>query len=600
MIYRLISPEWANLKPKVLEGEFTQAEIVEYNAAGYNIYYLPNAPTQYEKGKPIDGSMIDQFNWVFVDCDLKDKTYASKEDFIATIGEIGIEPTTIVDSGNGIHVYWRVQNLDPMSYLRFQRRLMRLYDTDEAVGQLFQLMRTPNTLNTKDAVHQPTCVVLFESDTIYTAEELDQILPPITPSDEAYCKTHYDKTHGINQVDYNVSDEIPAKFGKLLAENGEVKDLFTGPTDDRSKNDFRLGHIMFANGFTREEAASVLVNTSKAMKRAPVHRVSYATNIIDKIWTYEATEDKESLNLSQSIEQILARGDDEYLKGRRFACQKYFDGTEHGFRLTQVIGLCAGVGVGKTAIALNLFKGFVEHNPDYVHMFISLEQPGREIAERWKKMVGNNTQLHRKVHVLSNYNDDGSYRNLSLAEIQEYILKFQKDSRLKVGCVCLDHIGVLKQEDKSGEYQGLRDICSQLKSFAVSTETLFIIQSQTNRDKAGIGDLELFKDAAYGTQHFESFLDFLLVAWQPLKRCYDNPACPRVTAYKFAKVRFKSKRDSIIEDQCYRLLFNQDTETLRPMTEGEELSFNFFANQALALRKKDRKTDLIEYKSIKP
>lgn len=600
---RLLLPEWARAedpsKPKVLEGLFSWADIQKHNKSGYNVYFLPNHPSDYEKGtRPIDGTDIDTFEWVFVDMDLKDKTYASKEEFLEALGSTGVAPNKIVDSGGGVHAYWKVDNLDVMSYLRFQRRLSKLYSTDEATSSIFQLMRLPGTLNTKRQDSQIPCTLIYDDpSTSYTAEQLDRLLPPITAEDELKAKTHHDKTYRIGQDETPISDALPAKFGELLLQNEEVKMLFAGQSDDRSKSDYRLGHLMLVYKFTKDEALSVLINSAKALERAPIHRRSYAQNIVEKIWTFEETKDKTAL--SYSIADLLSKGDDEALKGTRFRCQKYFDGTEHGFRLSQVIGLCAGVGVGKTAIALNLFRGFVEQNPEYVHMFVSLEQPGREIAVRWKKMVGDNKYLHDKVHVISNYNDDGSYRNLSLTEIQDYILKFQKENKVKVGCVCLDHIGVLRQENRSGEYQGLRDICAQLKSFAVVTDTLFIIQSQTNREKAGAGDLELFKDAAYGTQSFEGFLDFLLVAWQPLKRCYDNSQCPRVTAYKFAKVRFKSKNDFLIEDQCYRLLFDQDTETLRPMTQDEETSFDYFAKQALNIRKKDRKTDLVSYTSIR-
>lgn len=595
VVYRLIAPKWLD-KP-VLEGQFSKTQINKANNEGYNVYYFPNYPANYKPGTSVTGRDIDIFNWCFVDCDLKDGKYKDKESFYQALGESGIRPTKIVDSGNGVHAYWRVSNLDAKAYLRFQRRLVRLFNTDEATTMLVQLLRVPGTKNTKNKDKYVDCVEVYSNtDTVYTAEELDKALPPITSADEDSCVKHYDRTYGLNQ-ETDISDTLPPRFGKFIKDNEEAKDLFINSSDDRSKSDYRLAHLMFADGFTREEAASVLVNCPKAMERAPIHRNNYAKNIVDKVWTFE--DKTESVELSNSVESILSRGDDEYLKGKRFPCQPYFDGTEHGFRLTQVIGLCAGVGVGKTAIGLNLFKGFVERNPDYIHMFVSLEQPSREIAGRWKKMCGNNTTLHTKVHVLSNYNADGSYRNLSLTEIQNYILEFQSKTGVKIGCVCIDHIGVLKQEKKAGEYQGLRDICAQLKSFAVATETLLVIQSQTNRDKAGIGDLELHKDAAFGTQSFESYLDFLLVAWQPLKRVYDNEACPRVTAYKYAKVRTKSKKDVLIEDQCYRLLFDQDTETLRPLTQDEETSFDYFANHALAMRKKDRKTDLVRYTSVK-
>ena len=130
MIYRLIAPKWLN-KP-VLEGEFTDEEISRLNSEGYNVYYLPNYPTTYQRGASITGADIDAFSWVFVDFDLKAGTYGSKDEFLEVIANNNILPTKIVDSGNGIHVYWKVSNLDAMSYLRFQRRLLRLFKTDEA------------------------------------------------------------------------------------------------------------------------------------------------------------------------------------------------------------------------------------------------------------------------------------------------------------------------------------------------------------------------------------------------------------------------------------------------------------------------------------
>lgn len=599
-LVRMIAPDWLlqqdSTKRRVIEGEFTDEEIKTFNEAGYNIYFLPNHPKEYDSSKTVDGTHIDVFNYVFVDFDLKSGAYESKEEFIRALANFDALATKVIDSGNGIHAYWKMSDLDAKSYLKLSRRLMRLFKTDDAVQKIFQLMRLPGSINTKDVVKWKTATLLHEEPSItYSCEQLDKLLPPLTKEDELYCEQHFNKTYNVNR-DIVVDDTLPSKFGKLLRENKEVKDIWSGETNDRSKDDFRLGHLMFANGFTKEEATSVLVNSAKAITRAPIHRVSYASNIVDKIWTYEEQGPEA---LSESVADLLAKNDSESLKGYRFKCHNYFDGTDHGFRLTQVVGLCAGVGVGKTAIGLNMFMGFVKHNPDFVHLFVSLEQPAREIAQRWQKMTSGNTELNNKVHVLSNYNADGTYRHLSLTDIQEYIVTLQKDKGIKIGCVCIDHIGVLRQESKPGEYQGLRDICAQLKSFAIATETLLIIQSQTNRDKAGIGDIELNKDAAFGSQSFESYVDFLCVAWQPLKRCYDNVECPRVTAYKFAKVRFKSRTDIIIEDQCYRLYFDQDTETLRPMTQDEERSFDFFANQAIAIRKRDRKTDLVAYKSVK-
>ena len=601
-VYRCILPDWAKEeypnRRKVIEGQFTFDQLLDFNEQFYNIYFLPNYPSLYEGGT-VDGFQIDKFEYCFVDMDLKDGTYKSKEEFYAAVNKFPLKPTRIVDSGNGVHVYWRMHDLDAKSYLRLQRRLMRYFNTDEAVGQIYQLMRVPGTVNTKVKDDFKLCNIYAENDVAYNPEDLDKQLPIITFDDEQYCNQHYDKTYNLKSKDVEIADKMPLKFSKLLDVNPEVKDIWTGKSDDRSKADFRLAHIMFANGFTKDEAVSVLVNTAKALARAPVHRLSYATNIADKIWTFEIEQDKTTPTLSRSVKEILQKDPGETLKGTRFPCWTYLDNTKHGFRLGQVIGLVAGSGVGKTAVALNMFEGFVKNNPEYDHFFIPLEQPANEIADRWRTMCGANEHLLDKVHIISNYNDDGSFRNLSLSEIKDYIVKYQQVTGRKAGCVVIDHIGALKKKGKNGENQDLMDICHSMKSFAIQTNTMLVMQSQAPREKAGIGDLELNKDAAYGTMYFEAYCDYLITLWQPLKRCYSDGA-PTVTAFKFCKIRHKKQGlDEVKEDVCYKLMFDPKTEHLRELTHAEEESFKFFLNQATNKRKQDRKTDLVEYTSVR-
>lgn len=597
-IYRLILPDWATNKglPKVLEGQFTDEEIQEYNHQGYNVYFLPNGPSHYEKGQIVDGSHVDTFNYIFVDMDLKEGKYATKQDFINKLFNENFQPSFIVDSGNGIHAYWAVTDLTAESFLRLQRRIMRKFNTDEAVCKIYQLMRVPNTLNTKDHINFKKCELIDVSHAVYTSEQMDKYLPPINKSDEDYCLRHYNQTYKIEDKSLKINDQIPIKFMHLLRDNPEVKALYSGQTDDRSKADYRLGHIMFAHGLTKEEAIAVLMNTAKASTRSVHHRINYATNIVDKIWTYELSTEKSTNSLSHSIKEILERNVDT-LQGTRFPCYRYIDATETGFRLGQVIGLVAGSGVGKTAMALNMFKGFVQNNPDYDHFFIPLEQPAREIALRWKSMCGDQTWLYDKVHVISNYNDDGSFRHLSLNEIKNYILQFQKDTGKKIGCVVIDHIGALKKKTKDGENQGIMDICHEMKAFAIQTNTMLIMQSQAPREKAGIGDLELNKDAAYGTVFFESYCDYLVTIWQPFKRCYPEGA-PTIMAFKFCKIRHKLQgKDEIQEDVCYRLFFDPTSQHLRELTQDEEKAFDFWNNKSTNKRKINNKTDVVTYQS---
>ncbi len=582
---------------RVWEGEFSAARLKELNDLGYNIYFLPNYPSTYTPGVTVDGTHIDVFQFVFVDMDLKEKKYESKEAFYAEVlADEHLDPTFVVDSGNGVHAYWQVSDLDAMSFLRLQRRLMRKFHTDEAVGQIYQLMRAPGTINTKDRENPKTCEYKYEGDRVYTCEQLDALLPPLLKEDEDYCQQHYDKTYNAAARIAAVDDKLPLKFGQLMQANQEVKDIWSGNVDDRSKGDYRLGHILFASGFTKDEARSVLVNCAKAIDRAPVHRIGYADSIIDKIWTFETEPQSDELDLSQSVRDILSRPDDG-VKALRFQCWKYLDDTVKGFKLGHVIGLVAGSGVGKTAFSLNMFEGFVTFNPDFDHFFVSLEQPREEIAERWRTMCGENSRLHDKVHIIDNYDAKGTFRDLSLETIKDYIIKFKAKTGRQVGCVVIDHIGVLCNEDKLGQDEGVKKLCKQMKTFALQTNTILIMQSQTSREKAGIGDLELNKDAAFGTSTFENYTDFLITIWQPIKRCYPEGA-PPVTAFKFCKIRHKRPKDTIKEDVRYAVIFDGNTERLRALTQDEDTSFSFFKKKSANMRAQDRKTELVEYTRI--
>ncbi len=589
MICRLIPPKWLD-KP-ILEGDYTDAEIAKYNHIGYNVYTFPNPPTT-EYTHPINGSHITRFDWVFVDFDLKSKMHISKEAFLEVLFQAELMPSQVIDSGGGIHAYWSVSNLDAISYVRFQRRLCRLFNTDEAVGKICQLMRVANTMNTKVQGELRPCTAIYSELHEYTAEEFDKLLPNISVEDEAYCQRHYEQTYNLNQG-LEISDTLPPKFGQLIQDNAEAKELFAGTSDDRSKSDFRLGHIMLASGFTKAEAMSVLVNCAKALQRAPTHRNNYAANIVDKIWT---APEAQAIGLSNSVKDILNRPNDSR-KGVRIPCWRYIDDTIHGFRQGHVLGLVAGSGVGKTALALNIFMGFVVSNPDLEHFFVPLEETDRDIAMRWQVMCGDNHALYEKVHVLSNYTEEGTFRDLSLDDIKQHILEFQKTTNKKVGCVVIDHIGVLCNENKLGQDEGVKKIAKEMKGFAEETQTFLIMQSQTARSKAGRGDLELNKDSAFGTSVFENFCDYLVTLWQPLKLVYELGA-PTVMAYKFCKIRHKNQKlDVIKEDMRYTVFFDPETQLIRELKQDDG-DLPYWLNQANNKRKQADNRDIVDYVSI--
>lgn len=586
MIYRLILAPWASeefpTRRKILEGQFTADELADHNLEFYNIHHLPNYPSHYTPGTSVDGSQIDTWQWVFVDMDLKDGHYASKEAFIAALHLNPLKPSRIVDSGGGIHAYWEVSDLDAKAYLRLQKRLIRYFNTDSSLATLYQLMRPAGYINVKRKGDFRRVVELEDTKQVFTCEDLDKWLPPITHEDEQACSDHYDRTMHPAQITAEI-DEMPQRWFKFAKKGTEAYRLFYGEVQDRSKADYRLAHLMNADGFTRDDALAVLANGSKASERSTQHRFNYANNILEKIWV--AIERGE--RLGYSVEELLAEADDDEFEGTPFRCNELFDATECGFRLTHVLGLVGGAGSGKTAVSLNYFYHFVTNNPTYYHVVFSLEQPKKEIAKRWRKLVGANSAANKRVIIVDNYNSDGTYRHLTLGQCEDYVAELQ-DAKMSVGCVMIDHIGLLKQENKNGEREGLIDICTKMKSFAVNRNVMLIMQSQTSREKAKAGDVELDKDAAYGTTSFEWFVDWLVTIWQPLKRIYQEAPHMTVTCVKYCKIRHKHPKDKIIEDVRYAFKFDAETGLLRRLNAAEKTAYSLWSQRATAERNKDK------------
>ena len=608
IIYRLILADWAketredhNSLPDTRTGLFTDEELVQYNVQGYNCYYFLNTPNEWDGTSDIHGSDINVFNYVCVDMDLKEGKHASKEDFLNVVAEMEIVPSTIVDSGNGIHVYWRVTDLDALSYLRLQRRLIAHLNTDRAVSKIYQLMRVPGTINVKKLDDPKPCEVLFSSENEYTCEELDKILPTITKEDEEYCQNHFTMTYHGTIGGTKIDDiEIPLKFQTLMRENPEARRLFLGPVKDRSAANFRLGHLLYAAKFTKDEARAVLLNTDKAITRTGQHRWNYANGIVEKIWGFEQCETpKETIvPMAESMLSILSKSPEDVGYETRLYGHPMFDATKHGFRLGEVIGLIGGSGAGKTALSLNFFKWFVERNPDYIHVFVTLEMPKIQIAERWSKLAEDNRVLHEKVHVLSQHDENGVCRELTLDAIKTDILNLEKTTGKKVGCIVIDHIGCLDKEPGRTDIERLMNVCRSMKSFALETKTFLIMQSQSSRAKAGWGDIEIDMDAAFGTTKFENYCDYVMTTWQPLRRV-QHDAKTYVTAFKYCKIReLNAEADKIKLNQVYGMIFDKESESLRKIAKDELPAISYWSKQADQERKKDKKAEASEVKEM--
>ncbi len=128
-----------------------------------------------------------------------------------------LEPTLIVSSGNGLHVYWLLaESLGRDEIDRAEQAMRRLYFALNGhtgldnVHDVSRILRVPGTCNNKDPrrPHLPVRVVHFNAAARYTIEEIEAVLPalprPLT----------YNEVSEIVQDDERPSLEL---LGTLLA-----------------------------------------------------------------------------------------------------------------------------------------------------------------------------------------------------------------------------------------------------------------------------------------------------------------------------------------------------------------------------------------------
>lgn len=627
--YRLIKPDWANRlldngdpNPKFVaeindpnktyDGCFTPEFIQEKNAQGYNCYFFPNHPSTdvYAAGvKFLSGKHIDVFNYIFVDMDLKDKVYETKDAFLKVLSEFPLKPSMVVNSGNGIHAYWSIENLTRDEYVFAQLALLKYFKTDQSVFTVLQLMRLPGTMNTKRHGDFVPAEILneYSSGASYTMDSLPQeILTSLTEEDISRGRKHLDRLDGklvINAPEFVNIDEIPESFFEFINEpqNKLAFDLWMTPKEawagDRSGADMKLANILFKNNFNKKEALAVISNTQKALSHA--NRKHYADLTIEKVYTEKLN------NKFMTVGQRNRTIDETRNLGDLVRTTSYFDTDVLGnpWRKREITGLIAGTGVGKTTVTLKWVKDAIQNNPenDDIFVFFSLEMAVGEIVSRWNKLVGKDSPLADRLYVIGNETESFEPRNIGLQEILEDCRELKKLTGKNIGIVAIDHVSIISRHiDTRKKYTfgidsemnagyghtrtlSLNSVCNQLKPLIKMIDCHLIVLTQTTKDK-GVGDQPIDKDGAYGMSNYENIVDRIITIWQPLK-LVQHQTKVNFLAYQFAKIRNKHQDDKIQTNEPKLLTFDISTGDLRSTTPEEYSEFLRLLPATIEMRK---------------
>lgn len=646
MRFRLIKPIWGKKtlgkkkKPNpefvrqikgldVLEGDerdFSNEFLSQKNEEGYNIYFFPNGSSKrLPEGHWLSGKEVDEFNFVYVDMDLKDRIYKTKEEFIERVKKFPLKPSWALDSGNGIHVYWAIDDADRETFMVIQKMLIKYFDTDTSVWTPLQLMRFPGFYNTKQADNFKLADYVDElmSDQRYSADQFLQALPKLDEKDFTDIERHTAKLEGRDVMvgfEEDMLNELPAKFLKLIEKKPYIGEIFYHPEKthgDRSEADYNLACLLCENDIDREQALAVMLQTKKAQSRTGHSRFTYANDTLDKAYL------KNTGDAALSVEELLSNPDPDADLGDLVNGPYFLDRLDSRWRKRQMLGLIAGAGIGKTSFTLKIFKEFIRNNPanEDIFFFFSLEMTRGEILKRWKRIVRNDPTFYKRLYIvdMNFFQKDEEEAGPNLQRIYKIVRDTEKRTGKKVGVVAIDHLDVVEGDvdtrikphfnakmSKYVEKKLGRDIvilnkdglCQKFKYLAQKLNCFLILQSQTTKEKDGGGDLPIGKNAAFGTSKFEWYCDYVVGVWRPLQRVMDHCKSSGlyVTAFQYNKMREQNPdEDELALGQHYMVKFLPKYEDFVDLTEEEKQTVDELVEKANKLRQVEDKKQSSKY-----
>jgi len=295
------------------------------HAGQYHIF-LGIQPRIRKSGKDQDVSHLITF---WVDMDGKDFD-GGKSEALEKIRNFDLDPTIIVDSGNGFHVYWVLEN--PIEVTNRNCEELTLYskalhieleaDSTHNISRLLRLPGTPNIKNPHDptglkVVDDPalwkTCSVKTINNNYYTLNDFDEILDFEQAKEEIFKTTiDIDKDVDILNLD-DLKDRIS---NRILKRASSAPDKFEG---DRSRNDFWLAINLYKEGLNDAEvyrafeifAKNNWIGGDKFKEKGAKYLLTYVLPSAKKVYIREEQDD--------SLEGLLRKVEEapDYKKDER-------------------------------------------------------------------------------------------------------------------------------------------------------------------------------------------------------------------------------------------------------------------------------------------
>lgn len=204
------------------------SEILDLNrqAEGYGIFFTVNG---FSGGKRTTENLTN-INAFFADIDYPDKInrtpeaiHQYKQDILMELYADGVIPTAIVETKNGLHVYWclvepvKLANLNPdqqnrlrVLYRDIEEAILRRFDGDPAAKDVARVLRVPGTLHQKDPKDPFTCKLVHFA----TTDGNKPIAYKFSEIQEFFLKKEAPDSWAIAQGENAINAEVKAGIEK--------------------------------------------------------------------------------------------------------------------------------------------------------------------------------------------------------------------------------------------------------------------------------------------------------------------------------------------------------------------------------------------------
>jgi len=344
-------------------------ELARYNSEGFNIHFGP-AIRKEEKGNK---ESVYEVSVLPVDIDLHEgeSKQTLEQQLDNRIKETGLTPSVIVDSGNGIHLYFKLRkNIkiftdDDIQLVEGASRWLAEMFGGDNICDISRVMRLPGFNNNKDPQSPKKCTVMkFNKDALYDLSDFGTI-----PKSQS----------NMEKIELGeIPNEIPKRFFDLLESDELLNKTWLGQREDLTDNtgsgyDMALGSILRNKGFSKEEIARIWDDAPYEKKNN--RTIRYKEHTLSKIFSDE--ESMEIISESISHEPDLF---DFALKEEDFNTTSMEYLIEDFFPKNSLMLITSKYGVGKSILALAIAKTLILQ--DFVVVIVDADMSLNVIGSR--------------------------------------------------------------------------------------------------------------------------------------------------------------------------------------------------------------------------